>query len=1004
MTKFRKSLLIFGMLALILSVALATFVVLSLTGSIKSEPIYLEFTVDDQIPREYNGEELKASSYSLTDGRLVEGHTPVITFTGGQTDAGYSFGGMDVKIVDDKGYDVSGEYKIKVNSGLITVLPCNIKIQLNSRTVIYDGKNLDIGNNYTVTVGSLAKGHRVSLGIKDEWYSKAGKSVAGNSLDFSSDVDVVILDSNGRNVTANYSFPPLAGRVDIMKRPLVISPVSAEKTYDGRPLECTQYKIESGSLAEGHYIIPKFQAKADGTLAKITDAETLEIEAKAIVYDVNGDEVTDNYDIKSYVGTLTVNRAALSITAQSGSWVYDGEEHSVSSPDPYQVTGLAVGEKVTVEYDATVREVSKTANKIVGYNVTDTETSAAKEKNYEITLIDGTLEVTKAPLTVTLKPLEKQYDGKPFTKSADEIYTTDAEGVTLGFEAGYVEGLFSDITELGNYTYTFSEFKVLKGGSDVTGNYSVTVLSGNAKITRMKVNLNVGGTLEKSYDGNFTFPASNRVTFSKQLAEGHSIESVTCAPVSAQAARAGAQTDLISIAVTDAQGNSALGYYSIENFSSFKVTVKIIPHSLDVSTPTLKKVYDGTPLKGGEALCGALVSSDRIETLKEVEITDCEADVSNTPEFKIRSMDGKDVTDFYDINSDFGTLTVTPRSVDVYLAPTEIEYEINLNGISLINRLRCDTAKSEYFTIINDAFTKLGENSVRFGWVYDGDEFTAPDGFDVNEYKNFKKNHTIITSNDKFTVVKKKIQAQLSGERDYNAKGIDEEQLVGCIEERVYDTEYAVVSSQILGREDVGTHIGETVYEGEKSVIYARVSYKINAVTLAVSGNENFVKVYDGTQFTPSCDRLRVNGSIDGRQIAVKSCEMAEAVDAKTYENLQFRSVTFMFADTGAEIKTGNVKVSANSSVHLTVGLRELTITLSPVNGNVTSENLPFLSGIINVYNLASGDTVSFGETPVVVNGSITILSMDKVFITRDGVDVRGNYSLPDQVIGTVIN
>ena len=59
MTKFRKSLLIFGILVLIIGAALTTFIVLSLTGSLKAEPIELEFTVEDA-SQEYNGQTLRA--------------------------------------------------------------------------------------------------------------------------------------------------------------------------------------------------------------------------------------------------------------------------------------------------------------------------------------------------------------------------------------------------------------------------------------------------------------------------------------------------------------------------------------------------------------------------------------------------------------------------------------------------------------------------------------------------------------------------------------------------------------------------------------------------------------------------------------------------------------------------------------------------------------------------------------------------------------------------------
>ena len=169
MTKFRKSLLIFGLLALIIGTALGTFIVLSVTGSLKSEPIGLEFTVEDA-EREYNGEPLTATSYYLSDGRIVDGHTPIISFKGEQTEVGEGVSSLDVKIVDADGYDVTGEYAIKVVEGALRVTRYTISIKLTDRDVIYGGATFGItDSDYEVVGGILPSGHRVSLKIKDEW-------------------------------------------------------------------------------------------------------------------------------------------------------------------------------------------------------------------------------------------------------------------------------------------------------------------------------------------------------------------------------------------------------------------------------------------------------------------------------------------------------------------------------------------------------------------------------------------------------------------------------------------------------------------------------------------------------------------------------------------------------------------------------------------------------------------------------------------------------------------
>ena len=317
MTKFRKSLLIFGLLALIIGTALGTFIVLSVTGSLKSEPIGLEFTVEDA-EREYNGEPLTATSYYLSDGRIVDGHTPIISFKGEQTEVGEGVSSLDVKIVDADGYDVTGEYAIKVVEGALRVTRYTISIKLTDRDVIYGGATFGItDSDYEVVGGILPSGHRVSLKIKDEWIENTDSWKNGAKPLTAKDVDVMIFDSNGRNVSKNY-LSNLSGSVRLVKRPVTFSPLSAEKTYDGKPLTCTQFTVSKGSLASGHYAEPVFKSTNGGN-ASVTNANEdnpLKVTVDAVIRDVDGNDVTAFYDIESYVGTLTVKRANLTLTAK----------------------------------------------------------------------------------------------------------------------------------------------------------------------------------------------------------------------------------------------------------------------------------------------------------------------------------------------------------------------------------------------------------------------------------------------------------------------------------------------------------------------------------------------------------------------------------------------------------------------------------------------------------------------------------------------------------------
>lgn len=990
MTKFRKSLLFFGILVLIIGAALTTFIVLSLTGSLKAEPIELEFTVEDA-SQEYNGQTLKASSYSLTGGYLIEGHTPVVEFTGGQTDAGNSFSGLDVKITDKDGYDVSEQYKIKVNSGVLTVVPCSIQVTMTARDVVYDGAAIDIGNGYTVTGGSLAAGHRVTLEINSSWLESAGNIVAGRTL-HATDVEARVIDGNGASVTQNY-FVMLAGKVNVVKRPLILTPVSATKVYDGTALECTQYSIGTGSLASGHYVVPRFEAR-DGTPARVIAAnpdKPLEIVAKAVIYDINGDEVTDNYELLSNVGYLTVRKASLTVAAKSASWIYDGKEHSVTSKEADFVTGLADGERVEVSYSGTVTDVAVTENRIESCVVLDgngNETSG----NYVITLKDGKLEVAKAPFTVKLSTIETEY-GEPFTGSLKELYSVSStmEGLEIKMnDDGYFDKLLAGLTEIGNSTYTFDDFEIMYGGEPVTDNFAISVIAGNIRVKRRTVSFVNSGTLSKVYDGNFVFPAGDGVDFNR-LADGHRFVSVTCAPVMLEQVGNTVSADILSFSIVDALGNSALGYYDV--VSDGKVDVCISARELEVSTSSVEKEYDGEPLDGGTVSCGLLAAGDRLVS-KSIILTDA-GEQPNKPEFAVYNSLNENVTGFYGVVENYGTIKIAPKPITVYI-DSEIEYTRDMNTQTLFKNIRCDGASADYFGLSVD------------GALVCGNTYNADFYWKADEEK--ESNYAITESNKKFTIIKRRITAAINtaaASKNFDNQSItrfDLNMISPLDEDSIYDKialEY--VYSNIEDAVDAGKYSAEIVYESDCERVTVIGSFEIKPISVTVSAGA-LTAIYNGLPYQPSVNDLKVatGSSLD---LKVKSYVCANSVINAGQHYLAFKSVDFISAS-GESISSRNVTADlANSKISVTIEKRKLNITLDPLYGKPDeSQNL---TGIINIENLANGDSPDYGDgfgIITFVDNKTTFLEVNLIKIIRDGVDVTTNYDMPEEgVMGAII-
>ncbi len=88
------------------------------------------------------------------------------------------------------------------------------------------------------------------------------------------------------------------------------------------------------------------------------------------------------------------------------------------------------------------------------------------------------------------------------------------------------------------------------------------------------------------------------------------------------------------------------------------------------------KIYDGTPLSSADyALTeGTLADGDRLSISFPVSLTEA-GERENTPVFRILNADGKDVTPFYDIREEIGTLKVEARHIDILGTDCEKTYD-----------------------------------------------------------------------------------------------------------------------------------------------------------------------------------------------------------------------------------------------------------------------------------------------------------------------------------------
>lgn len=490
MSKLRKAILIIGILVIAVAASLGTALALYATGTIKTDPIELEFKLKEpQEAKVYDGTPLKLSRVNFDDpynsdielskGSLAKGHSIKVEFVGSQTDVGTSECDANIKIYDENGFNVTNEYSIKVIGATLKVVQKAISVELPAQKVVYNGSKVQF-NEYKISEdsdGGLCLGHRI--------YGSANAELMNVGDTLPEDLTPLIFDAAGNDVTANYDIDFNLGDVEIevIPRPVTVRPVSFEKVYDGVELIADEIEFVEGSLVEGQTVEYVINNGYENALTGVGDTKT-EITSLKIFDTINGEkvEVTENYEfnLKEYSGRLKVTPRPLTIVGKSATFVYNGEEQSIKGDTkPESVEGLVEGEEVSsVVYAGSRTDVGVTVNRI-------SEVSMRGADNYDINVIHGTLEITPFEMTYKTESSEKYYDGDVlFNENSECALANEGHKIVMAKDSK-----LPTIINVGSISnaYTVSVVDENNGDEDYTSNYAITYDYGTLTVKRLSV-------------------------------------------------------------------------------------------------------------------------------------------------------------------------------------------------------------------------------------------------------------------------------------------------------------------------------------------------------------------------------------------------------------------------------------------------------------------------------------------------------------------------------------
>ena len=532
-----------------------------------------------------------------------------------------------------------GNYNVTVNTAMGTITPLAVTL---SGTRVYDGMTdassaiLSFGNDLdggNLTVSGTGVLTTRNVNPTDALTSTAG-ALTGLTL--------------GGTAAGNYTLTGATGSVNVTPAPLTISAVTQTKVYDhtttstGTP---TVVGLQTGDTVSASPLTQAFgSANVMGT-----NGSTLSVTNYTGVNDGNGG---NNY-------TVTVNTAMGTITplpvTLSGTRVYDGDTDAAGSI--LTVSNDLDGVNLTV--GGTGILASKNVNPAdaltsTGGALTGLTLGGSAAGNYTLTGASGSVNVTKATLTIAAVTQTKVYDGT-VTSTGTPTVTGLQMGDTISTTPLTQAYASRNVLGTNGSTLMVTNYSAVNDGN-AGGNYNVTVNTAMGTITPEAVTVTAVANT-KTYDGTTGAVGTPIVTsgtiftpdtgaFTESYGTVHSGTGLTLTPTGA---------------ITDNNGGNN---YTVTYVPVMTGVINKAP--LGISAVTQTRVYDGLRDSNGTPVIssGALVSGDTLTGLAQ---TYNSKDVLGTNGSTLTVSPGFTLTNASDysvtLNTAMGTITPAPLTV-----------------------------------------------------------------------------------------------------------------------------------------------------------------------------------------------------------------------------------------------------------------------------------------------------------------------------------------------------
>ena len=609
----------------------------------------------------YDGKEHTVTGYDVSiDNELYTEND--FTFTGTAEAKGTNAGTYPMGLTADQFANTNGNFKkvtFVVNDGKLTINPVDevvVTITGHNDTVPYDG------DEHTVT------GYDVS--ISNDLYKEGDFTFSGTAEAKGTDAGTYPMGlkaeqfSNNNENFKKVTFVVEDGSLTINKRNVVLTSETASKTYDGTALTKPIVKVTGDGFVAGEVT----DIKATGSVTHVSEGEV----TNTITYTEGTNFKESNYNITKTEGKLSITPlggVVVTIKGQTKTVTYDGEEHTAWKYDVIDISDplyIKAPDEVPNFWNKNAKGARGTdaGTYAMGWEAADFENTNTNFSNVTFVVTDGSLTITKRPVTLTSASDKKVYDGNALTKK--EV-TVGGDGFAKNEGATYnVTGTQTNVGESKNtFTYTLNE-------GTKADNYTITKTEGKLEVTPVtdEVVVTITG-LNKTvtYDGEehsvFGYDAtpSNKLYNPKEDMQFEGFDE----DMTAKGTDAGTHT----------MGLTADQFHNKDNGNFTNVTfvvekdgyVKINPRPVTLTSGSAERVYNGKPLMNETVTVGGDgFAKDEGVTC---DFTGSQTDVGESENtFTFEANEGTSAKN-YSFEFKFGTLKVTPFTAKVTVTITE---------------------------------------------------------------------------------------------------------------------------------------------------------------------------------------------------------------------------------------------------------------------------------------------------------------------------------------------